>query len=283
MSQHPDYIKCTCLNEYDPLKKVVLCPPDYMTIKEPINETQKQYLKENIDTELAKKQHQALVQTLRDLGIEVHLLTPHEQFPEQVFTRDIGFTLGQQVFVAEMAHDLRVGEEKEFITYLEEEEITYTNLIGDMIEGGDVFIDGKTIFVGVSNRTNVDAIQHLQTLLPTFDVIAIPFTDKYLHLDCVFNIISPNEALIFPGEMSKEKHQLLASRYDLIEVSEEEQATLGTNILSIGNKRILSLPINHGVNNKLRERGYEIIEVDITEIIKSGGAFRCCTLPLLRG
>ncbi|MCM3440583.1 dimethylarginine dimethylaminohydrolase family protein [Metabacillus halosaccharovorans] len=283
MSQRPDYIKCTCLNEYDPLKKVVLCPPDYMTIKEPINETQKQYLKENIDTELAKKQHQALVQTLRDLGIEVHLLTPHQKFPEQVFTRDIGFTLGQQVFVADMAHDLRVGEEKEFITFLEKEEITYTNLIGDMIEGGDVFIDGNTIFVGVSNRTNVDAIQHLQTLLPTFEVIAIPFTDKYLHLDCVFNIISPNEALIFPGEMSKEKHQLLASRYDLIEVSEEEQATLGTNILSIGNKRILSLPINHGVNNKLRERGYEIIEVDITEIIKSGGAFRCCTLPLLRG
>lgn len=275
--------KCFCMNEYDSLKKVVLCSPDFMTIKEPINETQKQYLKENIDTELAQKQHKVLVQTLRDLGIEVHLLPPQEKFPEQVFTRDIGFTLGHQVFVADMAHDVRIGEEREFITYLEHEKITYTNLVGDIIEGGDVLIDGNTIYVGISNRTNVEAIQHLQTLLPTYDVIEIPFTDTYLHLDCVFNIISPNEALIFPGEIDKDKAKFLASRYELIKVSEEEQATLGTNVLSIGEKRILSLPINKDVNEKLKDRGYEIIEVDITEIIKSGGAFRCCTLPLLRG
>jgi len=275
--------KCFCMNEYDLLKKVVLCSPDFMTIKEPINETQKQYLKENIDTKIAQKQHNVLVQTLRDLGIEVHLLPPQKKFPEQVFTRDIGFTLGHQVFVADMAHDVRIGEEKEFITYLENEKITYTNLVGDIIEGGDVLIDGKTIYVGVSNRTNVEAIQHLQSLLPTYDVIEIPFTDTYLHLDCVFNIISPNEALIFPGEIDKDKAQYLTSRYELIEVSEQEQATLGTNVLSIGEKRILSLPINKEVNEKLKDRGYEIIEVDITEIIKSGGAFRCCTLPLLRG
>ncbi|HZH58284.1 MAG TPA: dimethylarginine dimethylaminohydrolase family protein [Metabacillus sp.] len=275
--------KCFCMNEYDSLKKVVLCSPDFMTIKEPINETQKQFLKENIDTEIAQKQHKVLVQTLRDLGIEVHLLPPQKKFPEQVFTRDIGFTLGHQVFVADMAHDVRIGEEKEFITYLENEKITYTNLVGDIIEGGDVLIDGNTIFVGVSNRTNVEAIHHLQTLLPTYEVIEIPFTDTYLHLDCVFNIISPNEALIFPDEIDIDKAQFLASRYELIEVSEEEQATLGTNVLSIGEKRILSLPINKEVNKKLKDRGYEIIEVDITEIIKSGGAFRCCTLPLLRG
>lgn len=283
MEKRPNYIKYSCMNEYDTLKKVVLCPPDFMTIKEPINETQKQFLQENINTELAKQQHQMLVKTLHDLGVEVHLLPPKQKFPEQVFTRDIGFVLGHQVFAADMAHDLRIGEERVFIDYLENNKVTYTNLVGDKIEGGDVLIDGNTVYIGISNRTNENAIQHLQTLLPTFDVIDIPFTDKYLHLDCVFNILSPNEALIFPGEIDKDKLKHLATRYDLIEVSEEEQATLGTNVLSIGEKRVLSLPINKEVNQKLRERGYEIIEVDITEIIKSGGAFRCCTLPLLRG
>lgn len=276
-------LKLSCLTEYDTLKKVVLCPPDFMTIKEPINEIQKQFLHENIDTDLAKRQHKVLVETLRENGIEVVILPPRPEYPEQVFTRDIGFTLGHQMFVAEMAHDVRIGEERELITYLEKEEITYTNLIGDKIEGGDVFIDRNTIYIGVSNRTNKNAIQHLQSLLPTYDVVDIPFTDKYLHLDCVFNILSPDDALIFPGEMEDGKHKLLASRYNLIEVTEDEQATLGTNVLSIGDKRVLSLPINHKVNQKLRERGYKVIEVDITEIIKSGGAFRCCTLPLLRG
>ena len=275
-------LKSSCFSEYDTLKKVVLCPADFMTIREPINETQKQFLKENIDTELAKKQHQQLVKTLEENGVEVLLVTPSEAFPEQVFTRDIGFTLGNQVFVAHMAHDVRKGEEQPLIDLLEKEQITYTNLLEDKIEGGDVLIDRNTIYIGVSNRTNETAIDHLQSLLPTFEIMTIPFTDTYLHLDCVFNILSEDEALIFPGDIDEEKLKLLSSRYNLIKVSEEEQATLGTNVLSIGNKRVLSLPINKEVNKQLRDHGYQVIEVDITEIIKSGGAFRCCTMPIFR-
>jgi N-dimethylarginine dimethylaminohydrolase len=45
---------------------------------------------------------------------------------------------------------------------------------------------------------------------------------------------------------------------------------------------VFSLPCNKQVNQELRNRGYDIIEVDMTEIIKSGGSFRCCTLPLKR-
>ncbi|WP_342043065.1 dimethylarginine dimethylaminohydrolase family protein [Bacillus sp. OTU2372] len=274
--------KSSCFSEYDTLKKVVLCSATYMTIREPINETQKQFLKENIDTELAKKQHQQLVKVLEENGVEVLLLTPSEKYPEQVFTRDIGFTLGNQVFVAHMAHDVRQGEEQPLIDLLEKELITYTNLLEDKIEGGDVLIDRNTVYIGVSNRTNKKAIEHLQSLLPTFEVITVPFTDTYLHLDCVFNILSEDEALIFPGEIDEDKLKILSSRYNLIKVSEEEQATLGTNVLSIGNKRVLSLPINKEVNKNLRDRGYQVIEVDISEIIKSGGAFRCCTMPILR-
>jgi N-dimethylarginine dimethylaminohydrolase len=57
---------------------------------------------------------------------------------------------------------------------------------------------------------------------------------------------------------------------------------MGTNVLSIGNKKIISLPVNQDVNSQMRNRGYEVLEVDITEIIKSGGSFRCCTMPILR-
>lgn len=274
--------KITCYNEYDTLKKVILCEPKYMTIKEAINETQLQYKLENINTEKAVQQHQAFKTALKENGVDVFSLPPKEKFPEQVFTRDIGFTLGNQIFVAEMAHDIRKGEQKPLMDWLEKEGISYTNLIGDKIEGGDVLIDGNTVYIGISNRTNENAIQHLKSLLPTYKVIAVPFTDTYLHLDCVFNILSPNEALIFPGEIDKNIVQLLSSRYDLIKVSKEEQATLGTNVLSIGNKRVLSLPINKEVNYQLRKRDYHVIEVDISEIIKSGGAFRCCSLPILR-
>ncbi|MGN8843147.1 dimethylarginine dimethylaminohydrolase family protein [Niallia sp. HCP3S3_B10] len=275
-------MKVHCSNEYDPLKAVVLAPPEFMAIKVPINDIQKKHAKKNIDRQLAEKQHRIFVEKLQEHGVQTILLPPVEKFHEQVFTRDIGFTLGNQIFVAEMARDVRRGEERILIDYLKEQEITYTDIKGNIIEGGDVIIDGKTIYVGISQRTNKFAIQHLQTLLPSYDVISVPFTDTYLHLDCVFNVLSPTEGLIFPGEFHKEKERMLRDRYDLIHVSAKEQATLGTNVLSIGNKKVISLPMNEGVNKELQKRGYEVIEVDFSEIIKSGGSFRCCSMPLLR-
>ncbi|MFD6004940.1 arginine deiminase family protein [Bacillus subtilis] len=46
---------------------------------------------------------------------------------------------------------------------------------------------------------------------------------------------------------------------------------------------MISLPGNRHVNQQLSKRGYHIIEIDLSEIIKSGGSFRCCTMPLIRG
>jgi N-dimethylarginine dimethylaminohydrolase len=275
--------KTFCANEYDPLKRVILCQPQYMTIREVINETQKEFKDEGIHIKRALEQHREFVRTLEANGIEVVLLPYHKKFPEQVFTRDIGFTLGQTIFVAKMAHDVRIGEEDVLKQWLEDEEMSYFNLAEDRIEGGDVIIDGETIYVGLSNRTHQEAVEHLQGLLIQYDVKPIPFKEKYLHLDCVFNVISPDTALIYRPALTEEDIDLFSSRYELIEVSEDEQFTLGTNVLSIGNKKILSLPINKQVNQNLRKRGFEVIEVDISEIIKSGGSFRCCTLPILRG
>jgi N-dimethylarginine dimethylaminohydrolase len=275
--------KTVCKNEYDELKRVILCQPQYMTIRDVINETQKEFKDEGIHIKRALEQHREFVRTLEANGVEVILLPYHKKFPEQVFTRDIGFTLGQTIFVAKMAHDVRIGEEDVLKQWLDDEEMSYYNLAEDRIEGGDVIIDEGTIYVGLSNRTHLQAVEHLQSLLNQYDVKAIPFKERYLHLDCVFNVISPEVALIYPPALTKEDINLFSSRYELIEVSEEEQFTLGTNVLNIGNKKILSLPINKQVNQKLRDRGFEVIEVDITEIIKSGGSFRCCTLPILRG
>jgi N-dimethylarginine dimethylaminohydrolase len=271
-----------CMSEYDLLKRVILCQPQYMTIRDVINETQKAFVNEGIHIERALEQHDVLVKTLKDNGVEVILLPYHKKYPEQVFTRDIGFTLGQTIFVAKMATDVRAGEENVLKQWLEDEEVSYFNLVEERIEGGDVVIDQDTIYVGLSDRTNQKAAEQLQRLLNQFNVIPIAFKEKYLHLDCVFNVVSPEVALIYPNALTKEDIELFSNRYELIEVSQDEQFQLGTNVLNIGNKRVLSLPVNEKVNKQLRNRGFDVIEVDITEIIKSGGSFRCCTLPILR-
>lgn len=271
-----------CWSEYDTLHKVIVCEPTYMEIQEVINEVQKEYKDENINKEIAKSQHEQFIKKLEEYGVEVIRLPASEQFPEQVFTRDIGFTVGEDVFVAEMASEIREGEENELKIWLQSSNTLFQKLRANKIEGGDVIIDRNTVFVGIGSRTSREAVHELNSKLPYHKVIPIPFDEKYLHLDCVFNIISSETALIFPKALDQETAAMLAEKYTLIEVSEDEQFTLGTNILSIGNNRVFSLPQNTGVNKQIRAHGFNVIEVNFSEIIKSGGSFRCCSMPVER-
>ncbi|WP_298829579.1 arginine deiminase family protein [uncultured Planococcus sp.] len=271
-----------CQSEYDPLRRVLLCPPRYMEIKDVINDVQKRYKDENIDVDKALHQHNEFVQALIEQGVQTDLIEPSENYPEQVFTRDIGFTIGDTVFISEMASEIRQGEEQELQKWMEAHDVNVKELAGHRIEGGDVIIDRDTVFVGVSSRTSKKAIRDLQLELPDFEVIPVSFNEKYLHLDCVFNILSPTEALIFPEALDMETVKMLAERYTLIRVNEKEQFALGTNVLSIGDRKVFSQPQNRQVNKQLTSRGFHVIEVDYSEIIKSGGAFRCCTMPLIR-
>lgn len=276
-----DQSKTNVNTEYDTLKRVILCKPKFMAIEDVINDTQKKYAEENIDTELAMKQHQEFEQLLVAHGVKVITLPSSEKFPEQVFTRDIGFTVGDEVFVAEMASDIRKGEEEVLEEFLEDENIEYQTTT-DRVEGGDVIIDRDKVYVGISSRTSDKAVRNLQRDLPKHDIIRVPFNEKYLHLDCVFNILSPEVGLIFPKALSADMVEMLSQNYKLIEVSPEEQFTMGTNVLSIGDGKVFSLPQNVNVNTAMRAHGFEVIEVDFSEIIKSGGSFRCCSMPLER-
>ncbi|WP_262177784.1 dimethylarginine dimethylaminohydrolase family protein [Saccharococcus sp. Marseille-Q5394] len=276
-----DKSKTKCNTEYDPLKRVILCQPKFMAIEDIINYTQKEYADENIDVELAMKQHEEFEKLLLEHGVEVIKLPSSKRFPEQVFTRDIGFTVGEEIFVAEMASDIRKGEEEALEGFLEDENIPYQTTT-DRVEGGDVIVDRDKVYVGISSRTSEEAVRNLQQDLPEHNIIRVPFNEKYLHLDCVFNILSPEIGLIFPEALSADMVETLSQSYKLIEVSPEEQFTMGTNVLSIGGNKVFSLPQNKQVNAAMRAHGFEVIEVDFSEIIKSGGSFRCCSMPLER-
>ena len=271
-----------CRSEYGTLQRVIVCEPKYMEIQEVINEIQEHYIDENINKNIAKNQHEAFITKLEEHDVEVIRLPASEQFPEQVFTRDIGFTLGDDIFIAEMGSEIREGEEETLEKWLQSTNTLYNKLRTNKIEGGDVIIDRDSVFVGISSRTSMDAVRELSKKLPDHEVIPIPFNEKYLHLDCVFNILSPTVALIYPEALDDKTVKMLSDRYTLIEVSKEEQFSLGTNVLSIGDKKVFSLPQNTEVNKQMRDFGFNVIEVDFSEIIKSGGSFRCCSMPIER-
>ncbi len=274
--------KIGCRSEFDSLKRVVVCSPAYMKIEEAINETQKKYVDENIDIEKACRQHHSFVEVMRNHNIEVIELEPAQQYNEQVFTRDIGVCIDDKVIVSNMGNEIRKGEEELLEETLQQENSYWEKIQTGTIEGGDIILDKNKVWVGISDRTNESGVKSLQELLPNHQVTAVPIKEEYLHLDCVFNILSSEYALIFPGALRQEEYERLSHSYQLIEVEEDEQFTMGVNVLSIAPGKVISLPQNEKVNKAMRDKGFEVIEVDFSEIIKSGGSFRCCTMPLQR-
>ena len=80
-------------------------------------------------------------------GVEVIGLSAQEPFPEQVFTRDIGYTLGDTVIVTKMGSEIRSGEEQVLADWLQQQGIPFHQVPDHSIEGGDVLIDGQAILL----------------------------------------------------------------------------------------------------------------------------------------
>jgi N-dimethylarginine dimethylaminohydrolase len=277
-SSKDDYF---CKNEFAPLKKVITAAPLYMKIEEAINETQKLYIKENIDQAKAVRQYGEFIRVLQKEGIEVNELPAKKNLPEQIFTRDIGFVIGSQLFISSMAQSIRKGEADLLKSWLKEHHINYRHL-PSRIEGGDVVVDEDTLWIGHSKRTSPEAAATLKMELPELKINIVQLKNNILHLDCVFNIIDRDTAVIYPPAMDEASYRQVQRKYQLIEVTAEEQFYMGPNVLSIGNSTVISLPENNRLNHKLRENGFKVLEVDFSEIIKSGGSFRCSALPLVR-
>ena len=275
--------KINCRTEYATLKKAVVVKPSFMKITQVINETQKHYKNTNIDTTLAVKQHRHFLKVMRSHGIEVTELSPNPHLNEHVFTRDTAFVIDDQLFVASMNEEVRQGETEQLKEWLHEQSVPFQKGLEGSIEGGDVIIDGDTIWVGLSGRTTFDAVKDLQRRLPSYNVRPLRLKDDILHLDYVFNILSEDTALVYSDAFTKKDLRKLHSNYHVISVTDEEQFQMGPNVLSIGDGKVISLPQNERLNNVLESEGYKVIRVDLSEIIKYGGSFRCCTLPLQRG
>ncbi len=278
----PENMTIYCENEYDALQEVILVPPTNMKIEEVINETQEHYLKDNINRDKALQQHHDFKLFLESEGTHVSELPTKEELNEQVYTRDIGFVIEDTLFISLMKEEVRHPETAVLRDWLQQNNLQYNATISSAIEGGDVLVDGKTIWIGNSHRTSRKAIQQLQQVLPNHYIRSVKLREDILHLDCVLTIIGEHTALVYPAGIDKAAYQYLKTWYTVIEVTEEEQFAMGPNVLAIGNNTIVSLPENRALNRKMEQAGFKVAEIAFSEIIKSGGSFRCCTLPLKR-
>lgn len=267
------------------LKKVLVSRPSFLKAA-PINEIARKWGLE-LDVKKMEEEHKAFVKAYEDNGVEVVFLEPDKERPNSVFSRDFGGCVKEGYILGRFKEPIRFKEYTDYKAKMKELGIpAIVECKEGLFEGGDfAFLNENTIALGMVERTNQKGFEEIRDGLKKYgyEVIPVPCKSEYLHLDMCFNLVDDHIAVAYkeglPEEFLKRLEEL---KIDIIPVEEQAIFEHGCNLQALGNRRVISLKRNTYVNEELRKRGMEVIELDITEILKAGGGPHCMTFPLVR-
>jgi dimethylargininase len=225
-----------------------------------------------IDLNVARSQHHRYVQALKELGCAVLELPAESNLPDSVFVEDAAVVLPEAAIITRPGADSRKPETESIARALR----PYRKLLSiappGSLDGGDVLVVGKNIFVGISGRSNQEAVRQINQLLGRYGYRAQGAEMRdCLHLKTAVTRVDDKTLLINRGWVDVETLE----GYDLIEVDESEP--FGANCLPIGGSIIFPVAFPK-TRRRLEERGYQIVGVEVHELAKAEGAVTCCSL-----
>jgi N-dimethylarginine dimethylaminohydrolase len=155
---------------------------------------------------------------------------------------------------------------------------------GPFLEGGDVLVYGRHVFVGISGRASTMlGANYLRKLLAPagYTVDVVPTKPNILHLDCAMGMVREGLVVVYEEGLLNGLPKALQG-WDRIRVSEEEAMGLGTNGLPINPSLYVTDPVFKRIGDEIAKRGIQVEYVDFQISRGFGGAFRCSTQPLWR-
>ena len=221
----------------------------------------------------------------------------------QIFARDLGFVISNIFFMSNIV-PVRQDEIQGIENIINKFDVGVVKLPEFMhIEGGDVIVHNDKLFIGtyldanyssiITARTNIESIEYLKKMISNFEIIPIEIKksntnifENTLHLDCCFQTIGPDKAIICPdGFKHKEDYEFLIKffgRKNVFIANSRESFMLTSNVFVISPEVVVSHLNFKRLNNWLEERSILVEKVDYSDVSKMSGLFRCSTLPLCR-
>lgn len=225
-----------------------------------------------INLDIARAQHQGYTRALKDAGCEVLELPAEEDLPDSVFVEDTAFILPEVAVITRPGADSRRPETESISRALQPFcELRFIQEPGT-VDGGDVLVLGKDIFVGMSTRTNRAAVDQMNTLLGEFGYCAhsVELRDC-LHLKSAVTRVDAGTLLINRNWVDANHF----AKFDLIDVDPSEP--FAANCLPVNGEIIFPAAFPK-TRAKLEERGYKVRTVQLDELAKAEGAVTCCSL-----
>lgn len=247
------------------------------------------------DFEISLKDYDLFESILRKNGIEIHYL-PSDDITslDSIYTHDPCLVSNSGVILCSMGKDLRKKEPEMISNYFESLGIPIIGRISSpgKLEGGDiVWIDNRTVAVGVGYRSNLEGILQLKQILSDDIDEIIPVHLPHwtgpadcLHLMSNVSPIDENLFLVYSKLLPVSfREYLLGRKIKLVEVPDEEYESMGCNVLAIAPKKVIMIEGNSITKKLLEDEGVEIFTYSGLEISNKGaGGPTCLTRPFLR-
>ncbi len=226
-----------------------------------------------IDIALAEKQHEEYEDVLRALGCEIVHLPELEFHPDSVFVEDCAVVLDELAIITWPGAEIRRGEVHSVAEALEpyRQKIYYIEDPG-VLDGGDVLVLGKQIWVGLSSRSNTAALLQMQQILAPLGYLVQGVKVKNcLHLKSAVTAVGPDTLLLNPDWVDPG----IFEDFNIIETHPDEPGA--ANALLIGEEVVY--PADFPMTAlRLVEAGIELFLVDNSEVIKAEGGVTCCSV-----
>ena len=225
-----------------------------------------------IDYERACLQHRAYEECLASLQCKILSLPAEPDLPDSVFVEDAAVVLRDAAVITPPGAESRRHETVGVAATLE----PYRELVRietpGTLEGGDVLVLDRHIFVGISTRTNESGFQQLRSLVSPmgYDVTDVPIRDC-LHLKSAVTRIGTDTLLLNRDWVA----HTTFSNLRLIDVHPAEPSA--ANALVIGETVVFPAAFERTMR-RIVDAGIEIRPVDVSELAKAEGGVTCCSL-----
>jgi N-dimethylarginine dimethylaminohydrolase len=274
------------------MKRFLMCEPQYFDVCYVINPWMEGNLGK-VNKALAKQQWQRLYDIVSGLA-SVSLIAPVAGLPDMVFTANAGLVHrrddgNNDVIVSSFLHAERQPEAKHYERFFSSHGYDVKHLgAGTIFEGaGDALFDTRgRLWIGSGIRSDPDALDEIKAALDVeghgIEIRGLELVNPHwYHLDTAFCPLPLGQAIAHKKAFSAISVAALNEAFgtNIIWVTEADANNFACNAVAIGQRVIMHMA-SAELKAMLAKRGFEVIETDMSEFLKSGGACKCLTLEI---
>lgn len=228
--------------------------------------------REPIDAARAAAQHALYERALEALGCTVMRVEAAPEYPDSVFIEDTAVVLDELAIITRPGAESRRGETEAVARALSPFRALHAIEAPGTLDGGDVMLVGRRIYVGRTARSNDEGIAQLAELTAPFGYTVVPVTVQgCLHLKTAVTALDDRRVLYNPVWVE------LDALAPLEGIAVDRDEPMGANVVRVGGRLLYAEAFPHTLA-VLRRHGYDVTTVAADELAKAEGAVTCCSL-----